>query len=143
MELHFTDASSRPVDFDAFLSYGSGISSDNKCFVSYAEITATSPNYANIAKVFDYTRNSGATALKADLPHTFFVSFGNVVPIVNGLRIYAHLNPGYCPSSFLVEGGDSPAATSWTPIIGATNQEYTYMAWSQLTVMTEPLVTKP
>ena len=138
VELHFTDASSRPVDFDAFLSYGSGISSDNKCFVSYAEITATSPNYANIAKVFDYTRNSGATALMADLPHTFFVSFGNVVPIVNGLRIYAHLNPGYCPSSFLVEGGDSPAATSWTPIIGATNQEYTYMAWSQLTVMTEP-----
>ena len=34
VELHFTDASSRPVDFDAFLSYGSGISSDNKCFVS-------------------------------------------------------------------------------------------------------------
>ena len=142
VELHFVDSSSRPIDFNAFLSYGAGITSDNKCFVSYANLTATSPHYASIAKVFDYTRNSGATALKAELPHTFVVSFGNVVPLVNGLRIYAHLNPGYCPSSFLVEGAESSTAASWSPIIDVTNQDHTYMKWTQLAVMTDPVYYK-
>ena len=136
VELHFTDASSRPVDFDAFLSYGSGISSDNKCFVSYASVAASGTGVTNPNDAFDFTRNSCATG--TGFPKEIVASFNsNVVPMVNGIRLWPYSNPDSSASSFTLYGS-ADAGSTWIPIFHPVSQSFSLMTWKQFVSIADP-----
>lgn len=143
VELHFVDATSRAIDFNAFLSYNSGISSTNNCFVSPVTATATGSSYTNPLKAFDFTRNTGASLATSSLPKDLIVTFeGNVIPAVNGFRIWPQTIPLGAPSSFSIFGGDAPSTSSWSMIINPSGQVYESLKWRQWTYFADPTLYK-
>jgi len=136
VELHFTEVTSRVIDFNAFISYGAGISSDNNCFVSPVSVTATStattPNAA-----FNFTR--GDTSTSNTLPVDYVVSFnGTEIPMINGIRIWPYSLTGKAPTSFLLAGASSTSSSSWTTIVNPSNQQYVSMNWLQINTIADP-----
>ena len=59
VELHFTDATQRDIDFNAFLAYAAGISNNNNCVPYYGNVTVIGTGITNPGKAFDFTRNTG------------------------------------------------------------------------------------
>ena len=140
VELHFTSATQRTIDFNAFISYGAGISSSNNCFVSYVPVT-TSSSASMTSYLFDFTRNSAMTAYS--LPADVTVTFNdNVIPMINSVRFWPLSIVEKAPTAFVLSGGSSASTTSWTPILNPSGQTYTSMTWKQFLSVAEPVYYK-
>ena len=143
VELHFVDTSSRVIDFNAFISYAAGISSENSCYVSPVSVTTTGSSFSNPTNAFDFTRNTGSFIATTSLPKDLIVSFdGNVIPMVNGFRIWPHTVPLGAPSSFSVSGGDSASTSSWSLIMNPSGQVYESLKWNQWLYFADPALYK-
>ena len=139
VELHSTHTNPLAVDFDAFLSYGAGISSENNCYVSAANVTVTSSGVTNPSFAFDYTRSNAASVTVSTLPKDILVSFsGNVYPRVSAIRIYPASTPLVAPTAFILYGGDSTTTASWTKLIDPVAQTYSALQWKQFNRFAEP-----
>ena len=141
VELHFTEVTSRVIDFNAFVSYGAGISSDNNCFVSPIAVSASSTGSTTSSSLFDYTRNDAMSAYT--LPVDVLASFnGNVIPIINSMRIWPLSIPEKSPKDFALAGASSTSSSSWTTIMSPSNVVYSSMAWKQFVSIAEPTAYK-
>ena len=139
VELHFTDATSRSISFDAYLTYAGGISEDNNCYASYVPVSASSVDITDVAQAFDYKISMGAAADGDDLPVTMTMTFtGNMIPMANGFRIWPYIMDYYPPSAFSVRGSSSATATTWTPLFSVTDQTYTPLEWKNYILFSEP-----
>ena len=137
VELHFTEVTSRVIDFNAFVSYGAGISSDNNCFVSPIAVSASSTGSTTSSSLFDYTRNDAMSAYT--LPVDVLASFnGNVIPIINSMRIWPLSIPEKSPKDFALAGASSTSSSSWTTIVNPSNQQYVSMNWLQINTIADP-----
>ena len=143
VELHFTDAASRAIDFNAFLSFKVGISAENNCFMYYGDITASGDSITNPDSAFDYSRSAGAYIQTSKLPKNVFASFDpSVYPIMNAFRIWTTSSTNNSPSAFDIAGGDSSAATIWTPLASTSGQTYSSYEWRQFNLIAEPAIYK-
>ena len=96
VELHFTSVNERTIDFNSFISYQSGISTDNPCSV-YPHSISSSGTFNHLSDAFDYNWNSAASIPSSNLPCFLIASFGNVIPLVNSIRVYTHEYPNRSP----------------------------------------------
>ena len=143
VELHFTDASARTINFNAFLSFGAGISNTNNCFVSYVDITTTATGFTNPTKGFDFSRNTGMYISTSNLPKDIIAAFsGSSIPMVNGFRLWPNLSPGTAPTSMTISGGDSATASSWTTVVNPSEQVYTTLEWKNWLMASTPALYK-
>ena len=88
VEIHLYEGSSETIrEFDAWLSMYAPTDSD-KCFVVPHTVTVTTLNgLANSERIFDFNR--GTSIYSGTYPVTVDYYFsGNVIPVVNGLRVY-------------------------------------------------------
>ena len=139
VELHFTDTTSRTIDFNAFLSFGAGISSTTNCFVSYSEVTSTASGFTNPTKGFDFSRNTGVYISTSNLPKDIIAAFsGSSIPMVNGFRLWPNSSPNSGPTSLTIAGGDSATTSSWTTVVSPSNQVYTTLQWKDWLTIANP-----
>ena len=143
VELHFTDASARMIDFNAFLSFGAGISNTNNCFVSYVDVTTTATGFTNPTKGFDFSRNTAMYISTSNLPKDIIAAFsGSSIPMVNGFRLWPNSSPSSAPTSVTIAGGDSATASSWTTVVNPSGQEYTTLEWKNWLMASSPALYK-
>ena len=124
VELHFTSVNERTIDFNSFISYQSGISTDNPCSVYPHDISASSSmNDASYTFDFDYGTDSYISS--SLLPAYVIGSFDKVIPYISSIRLYRsytnHLK--YYSRSFIVEGRNSNTST-WTTLLTISDQTY-------------------
>ncbi|KAK8790586.1 hypothetical protein WA171_002108 [Blastocystis sp. BT1] len=115
IELHFTSVNERTIDFNSFISYQSGISTDNPCSVYPHSISASG--------TFNYLISPSS------LPAYVIGSFTIIIPLINSIRLYTEYS-SYSPSSLIVSGSDSDS--SWTIFTqsGDTYIRYSWKQWS-------------
>ena len=143
VELHFTDATQREIDFNAFLAYAAGISNNNNCVPYYGNVTVIGTGITNPGKAFDFTRNTGSSVAASSLPKDMIITFdGSVVPMVNAYRIWPYSSPRLSLSSFTIYGGDSATTSSWTSVADVTDLVYTSLQWKQFMSMAQPTLYK-
>ena len=128
VELHFTSVNERTIDFNSFISYQSGISTDNPCSV-YPHSISASGTFNHLSDAFDYNWNSAASIPSSNLPRFLIASFGNVIPLVNSIRVYTHEYPDRSPYSFTLKGGDT--ITPWNDLINLSDQSFSQYSWKQ------------
>ena len=143
VELHFTDATQRDVEFNAFLAYAAGISNNNNCVPYYGNVTVIGTGIMNPDKAFDFTRDTGSSVAVSSLPKDMIITFdGSVVPMVNAYRIWPYSSPRLSPSSFTIYGGDSATTSSWTSVADVTDLVYTSLQWKQFMSMAQSTLYK-
>ncbi|KAK8791174.1 hypothetical protein WA171_002123 [Blastocystis sp. BT1] len=128
VELHFTSVNERTIDFNSFISYQSGISTDNPCSV-YPHSISSSGSMTNPSYAFDYSWNYRAYISSSSLPAYVIGSFGTIIPLINSIRLYTLDYPDQSPSSFIVSGSDSDS--SWTTLLTQSGQTYNRYSWKQ------------
>ena len=111
VELHFTQTgASMPVQFNAYLAFGAGITDENKCFVAPVDFTVTSTGINNNGNSISWTRNSYSTT--SSIPGKLtFTSKRAIVPAISSFRIWPFSNPSSHPTSFMLEGANSATGT--------------------------------
>ena len=129
VELHFTAGHSDSINFDAFLALYPSISDSNNCYPISTPITSTGTiMYAYSAT--DYTRSGSPSASTGSLPATLYSTFGgNVLPVVNGFRIWSFSVKDNCPNDFVLAGGASASASEWTELAHPTEVIYQALSW--------------
>ena len=127
VELHFTSVNERTIDFNSFISYQSGISTDNPCSV-YPHSISASGTMTYPSGAFDYNYYV-ARISPSSLPAYVIGSFGTIIPLINSIRLYTGSAPSESPSSFIVSGSDSDS--SWTTLLTQSGQTYNANSWKQ------------
>ncbi|KAK8795762.1 hypothetical protein WA171_003731 [Blastocystis sp. BT1] len=128
VELHFTSVNERTIDFNSFISYQSGISTDNPCSV-YPHSISASGTLNDLSGAFDYQWNYVTFIRRSSLPRYVIGSFGTIIPLINSIRLYTGSAPSESPSSFIVSGSDSDS--SWTTLLTQSGQTYNRYSWKQ------------
>ena len=128
VELHFTSVNERTIDFNSFISYQSGISTDNPCSI-YPHSISSSGTFGNPSNAFDYSWNYPAWISPSSLPAYVIGSFETIIPYINSIRLYTQDCPTCSPRSFTVSGSDSDS--SWTTLLTQSGQTYNQFSWKQ------------
>ncbi|KAK8808096.1 hypothetical protein WA171_001321 [Blastocystis sp. BT1] len=129
VELHFTSVNERTIDFNSFISYQSGISTDNPCSI-YPHSISSSGTFGNPSNAFDYSWNYPAWISPSSLPAYVIGSFETIIPLINSIRLYTDGYPDRSPSSFTVSG--SPSLNYlFTGLFSQSNQTYSSNSWNQ------------
>ena len=128
VELHFTSVNERTIDFNSFISYQSGISTDNPCSV-YPHSISASGTMTYPSGAFDYNYYV-ARISPSSLPAYVIGSFGTIIPLINSIRLYTYYNPDRSPLSFTVSA--SPSLNYLFPcLFSQSNQTYSSYSWKQ------------
>ncbi|KAK8793541.1 hypothetical protein WA171_002676 [Blastocystis sp. BT1] len=128
VELHFASVNERTIDFNSFISYQSGISTDNPCSV-YPHSISSSGTLDYYPAAFDYAWSSNAAIYPYRLPRYVIGSFETIIPYINSIRLYTQDCPTCSPRSFTVSGSDSDS--SWTTLLTQSGQTYSRFSWKQ------------
>ncbi|KAK8802901.1 hypothetical protein WA171_006572 [Blastocystis sp. BT1] len=128
VELHFTSVNERTIDFNSFISYQSGISTDNPCSI-YPHSISSSGTFSYPSYAFDYSWKWTAWISCSYLPAYVIGSFGTTIPLVNSIRLYTDDYPDRSPSSLIVSGSDSDS--SWNTLFTQSGQTYNEYSWKQ------------
>ena len=139
VEVHFRQAGyMETIEFDGFITYSEGLSSENRCYVSPVSITGTSTSFSSPNNMFGWSRASYSSVSADQLPAYVTTTFsGNVVPLVNGFRIYPYTDPQSAPREFTVEGASTPSS-SYSPLLNARSISYSSKTWKQFSTLVTP-----
>ena len=130
VELHFTAGHSDVITFDAFLALYPSISESNNCYPISTPVTTTGTSIQYAYSATDYTRTTSPSASLGSLPSTLYSTFGgNVLPVVNGFRIWSYSVKDNCPSDFTLSGGSSASSSAWTELAHPTGVTYQSLSW--------------
>ena len=119
VELHFASVNERTIDFNSFISYQSGISTDNPCSV-YPHSISSSGTLDYYPAAFDNAWSSNAAMYPYRLPRYGIASVETIIPFINSIRLYTQDCPTCAPRSFTVSGSDSDS--SWTTLLTQSGQ---------------------
>ena len=130
VELHFTQTgASMPIEFNAYLAFGAGISNENKCFVAPMDFTVTSTNINNNGNAISWTRNTNAAT--SSIPGKLtFISKRAIVPAISSFRIWPFTSHNKHPTSFMLEGANSATGT-FLELYSTTTARHTASTWTQ------------
>ena len=126
VEIHMADLASEPTrEFDAWLSIYAETATD-KCFIVPSETTLDSAQQQS----HDWDRELYYFA--TEIPDTIDFHYGgNVIPVVNGFRIFASNGPTYSPRSFTLSGSaSSDNYNTFLTVEDATYTTYGYNLWT-------------
>ena len=129
VELHFTQTTEETIQFNGFLAYNAPDMQGSTCFVMPYAVSATSSDSSNAASAFSWTRTSYASGYTTSIYTTEFT--GNVIPIVNSIRIWPYNNPSNHPNMFTISGAFT-ASGPWNTILQGKSVSYTTNTWKQV-----------
>ena len=123
VEIHFTDVTtSNNVDFNAFVALRASCIKDSQCTIVTEGVQySTQPTVDNPDAIVDFNTNSFSYFDGVNNVVTF--DFTNVVPFVNGLRIFPSTQLNYAMSDF-VFAGKNPADTTYNTVIEGVDTSY-------------------
>ena len=135
-EVHFTTANYEEViQFNSFLSFLSGISEDNKCFVFPYTADVTSDGFSNPENAFSYTFGSKTSSTQEAPSITTDYSSLSVVPLFNAIRIWPYTGVTTALATFDIDRSSSPAG-SFTAFMKMKDVPYTSKEWNQIACVT-------
>ncbi|KNB42925.1 hypothetical protein JH06_3300, partial [Blastocystis sp. subtype 4] len=129
VEIHLTEDGANTLELDGFISYVAGISSSNQCFIVPLNSVETSSAFTDLEYLHWY-REDYSGIESSNLPASFIIEYpGNVVPMVNALRMWPYYETRV-PHTFSLEGAAS-SSSPYTTLMNPTNVEYEEEIWKQ------------
>ena len=129
VELHFLQTASETVQFNGFLAFNAPDLQGSTCFVMPYAVSASSSDSSVAASAFSWSRTSYASGYTTSIYTTEFT--GNVIPVINSVRIWPHTNPSNHPNKFTISGSLN-ASGPWNKIVEGRSVTYTTSTWKQV-----------
>ena len=112
VSLHYTAAGENSIDFNAYVAMLTASTQGANCFIASEEVTYTS-SPMDPKNAFDFNMNTHSdSAVSAAAPVDIAVSFRNLIPYVNGIRIWPSTSPAKSPTAFTWSGKASDTELS-------------------------------
>ena len=137
VELHFPQADAQgTIEFDGFLYYGAPISSQNPCYEVAVNVTASSTQFSNPSKPFEWNRNDYAGVMTENLPASLTAEYPDrLIPMVNAFRFFSLYGPSV-PRKMRIETASSSSGP-YSLLMRGINLSYTSSAWTQFNLYSE------